>query len=59
VLGPELVDQTIGRYRLVGVQQREGQEADLPASSDLHPAPVALDLDRPEDPKTHHARALA
>jgi hypothetical protein len=51
VLGPELVDQTIGRDRLVGVQQQEGQGSDLPPSSDHQPAPVALDLDRPEDPK--------
>jgi hypothetical protein len=58
LIGPQLVDQTIGRDGLVGVQRQEGQQADLLASSDHHPAPVALDLDRPEDPKTHHARAL-
>ena len=52
-LAPQLFDNSVGRDRLVRVQEQQGEEGALLAACDGNsPIPVA-DFERSEDPKFH------
>ena len=51
--GPELLDQPVGRHRLVAVQEQEHQQRALAPRTDRYDAPSRGDLERPEYPIFH------
>jgi hypothetical protein len=53
LLAPELVDQLIGRDRLVGMNQEDREQRPLPVADDGDRPPGLVDLERAEDPEIH------
>jgi hypothetical protein len=52
-LTPQLVDQPIGRQRLVGMQQQQREQRALLAPAERHHTALIEDLERAEDAEVH------
>src|SRR5712691_8431217 len=53
LVGPELVDQRVGRQRLIRMDQQKCEQRSLLAAPDRELSPVATDLERTEDAEIH------
>src|SRR5262245_21378046 len=58
-VGPELVDQAIGRDDLIRMEQHQSEHGALLAAADVEHALAFEHLERPQDPKVHHALRAA
>ena len=53
LVGPELVDQPVGRKRLIRMDQEKCEQRSLLAAPDRELSPVVTDLERAEDAEIH------
>ena len=56
VLAPELIDETLGRDRLVRPQEQQRQQRALVSAAERHGRALVEHLERTEDPELEHVR---
>ena len=57
-LAPQLVDEPVGRHRLVGAQEEQGEDCTFLRPGDLDGPAVVQDFERPEDPEVQPCARL-